>query len=80
MLPVAVATMVTAPFEDNSSSTVYVHFDVAVLITSPLTMADVAKEKLALLRSKLDQIPALHQAEVSRAQSGSHCRSEYCTV
>ena len=28
-------------------------------------MADVVKEKLALLRTKLDQIPALEQAEVS---------------
>jgi hypothetical protein len=32
-------------------------------------MADVVKEKLALLRGKLDQIPALQQAEVSFAQS-----------
>jgi hypothetical protein len=28
-------------------------------------MAEVVKEKLALLRTKLDQIPALQQAEVS---------------
>lgn len=28
------------------------------------TMADAAKEKLAQLRTKLDQIPALQQAEV----------------
>ncbi len=36
-------------------------------------MADVVKEKLALLRAKLDQIPALEQAEVSFETS--HCDS-----
>lgn len=32
-------------------------------------MADVVKEKLAVLRGKLDQIPALQQAEVSSVET-----------